>query len=64
MLPLVRRRLPAARLPFEDWRVLAAIGGTLAASGLLRRRGPATPPARRVLQALGLIPALVALTRP
>ena len=27
VLPLVRRRLPAARLPFEDWRVLLAIGG-------------------------------------
>src|SRR6476469_4767045 len=29
VLPLVRRRLPAARLPFEDWRVVAAIGSTL-----------------------------------
>src|SRR5664279_2382382 len=25
VLPLVRRNLPAARLPFEDWRVLAAV---------------------------------------
>src|SRR5680860_1525994 len=24
VLPLVRRRMPAARLPFEDWRVLAS----------------------------------------
>ncbi len=30
VLPLARRRLPAARLPFEDWRVLAAVGATLA----------------------------------
>ncbi|MBK5220108.1 MAG: hypothetical protein JJE35_10040, partial [Thermoleophilia bacterium] len=29
VLPLARRRLPAARLPFEDWRVLAAVGTTL-----------------------------------
>ena len=37
VLPLVRRKLPAARLPFEDWRVLAAIGATLVASGFLRK---------------------------
>src|SRR5690348_15438810 len=37
VLPVVRRRLPAARLPFEDWRVLAATGATLLASTLLRR---------------------------
>src|SRR6202008_1297786 len=30
VLPLVRWRMPAARLPFEDWRVVAAIGTTLA----------------------------------
>ena len=27
VLPLARRRLPAARLPFENWRVVAAAGG-------------------------------------
>ena len=61
VLPLVRRRLRAARLPFEDWRVLAAVAATLAASGLLRRR--LRPGALRegVLQAVGAIPALVAL---
>ncbi len=62
VLPLVRRRLPEARLPFEDWRVIAAVGGTLAASGLIRRRGRATPARETALQALGLIPALVALS--
>src|SRR4051794_34395055 len=41
VLPLVRRRLPAARLPFEDWRVLVAAGTTLAATGMLRKRAPA-----------------------
>ena len=25
VLPLARRRLPAARLPFENWRVLTAV---------------------------------------
>jgi hypothetical protein len=39
ILPAVRRRMPAARLPFEDWRVLAATGGTLALTAALRRRG-------------------------
>jgi uncharacterized protein YqhQ len=62
VLPAVRRRLPIARLPFEDWRVLAAVGGTLAASGVLRRRGGATTAGREgALQALGLLPAMVAL---
>src|SRR5680860_716980 len=38
VLPLVRRRLPAARLPFEDLRVLGAIGTTFVLTGMLRRR--------------------------
>src|SRR4051812_992702 len=29
VLPLARRRLPAARMPFEDGRVVAAAGATL-----------------------------------
>ena len=61
VLPLVRRRLPIARLPFQDWRVLAAVGATLAASGVVRRRGGASPLREGVLQALGLVPAMVAL---
>ena len=62
ILPAVRRRLPDARLPFEDWRVLAAIGGTLAASGVLRRRARTTSVREGAVQALGLLPALVALS--
>jgi len=62
VLPAVRRGLPAAKLPFEDWRVLAAVGGTLAASGIIRRRGGAATAGREsALQALGLLPAMVAL---
>jgi uncharacterized protein YqhQ len=61
VLPLARRRLPSARLPFEDPRVLAAVGVTLAASSLLRRRAPATAAREGVVQAIGAIPALVAL---
>ena len=37
VVPIVRRRMPAARLPFEDRRVIAAIGATLVASAVLRR---------------------------
>jgi uncharacterized protein YqhQ len=61
VVPIVRSRLPAARLPFEDWRVIAAVGATLAASGLLRRRARATPLREGLIQAIGVVPALVAL---
>lgn len=62
VLPLVRRRMPAARLPFEDARVLAAVAATLAATSLLRRRGPAGALREGVVQALGVAPAMVALS--
>jgi uncharacterized protein YqhQ len=61
VLPLVRRRLTAARLPFEDRRVLAAVAATLAATGLLRRRAPASALREGLVQALGAVPAVVAL---
>ena len=61
VLPAVRLRLSAARLPFEDWRVVAAIAGTLAATGLLRRRAPASALREGLLQAVGAVPAVVAL---
>ncbi len=61
VLPLARRRLPAARLPFEDWRVLAAVGATLTITGLLRRRAPASALREGLVQAIGVVPAMVAL---
>jgi uncharacterized protein YqhQ len=61
VVPIVRRRLPAVRLPFEDRRVIAAIAATLAASALLRRRAPATALREGLVQAIGVVPALVAL---
>ncbi len=61
VVPLVRRRLPAARLPFEDRKVIAAIVATLAASSIMRRRLPATALREGILQAIGVIPAMVAL---
>jgi uncharacterized protein YqhQ len=62
VLPLVRRRLPAARLPFEDWRVVGAIGATLAVTSLVRRRLPSSGVRETVVQAIGIAPALVALS--
>ncbi len=61
VLPLARRRLPAARLPFEDPRVLAAAGATIIATSFLRKRAPATALREGVVQAIGAVPALVAL---
>jgi len=62
VLPLARRRLPAARLPFEDLRVLGAIGATLALSAIVRRRKPVSALREGVVQAIGIVPALVALS--
>jgi uncharacterized protein YqhQ len=62
VLPLVRRRMRAARLPFEDPRVLVATASTLAISSLMRRRGPATAGREGLIQAIGVIPAAVALS--
>jgi uncharacterized protein YqhQ len=61
VLPLARRRLPSARMPFEDGRVLAAAAATIAATSILRKRTPATAVREGVLQAIGAVPALVAL---
>jgi uncharacterized protein YqhQ len=62
VLPLVRRRLRSARLPFEDRRVLGATAVTLVLSAILRRNRPATAAREGVIQAIGVIPALVALS--
>jgi len=39
VIPLVKRALPEARLPFESRNVLAMTGAAALAAGLLRRRG-------------------------
>ncbi len=61
VLPLARRRLPAARLPFENWGVIAATGATLAVTKLLRRRARPSALREGVAQAIGAAPAAVAL---
>jgi uncharacterized protein YqhQ len=63
VLPLVRRRMRSARMPFEDPRVIAAIGASLLLTSMLRRRpGPATALREGVAQAIGAVPAIVALS--
>jgi len=62
VLPLVRRRLAAARLPFEDWRVVAAVGMTLVVTSVLRRRLKSSALRESVVQILGAAPAVIALT--
>ena len=62
VLPLARRRLPAARLPFEDVRVLTAAAGTILLTSLLRKRLPTSTVREGLVQAIGAVPALVALS--
>jgi len=61
VLPLVRRRLPEARLPFEDVRVIAAIGATLVSTAMLRKRFGSSALREGAVQAIGAVPAVVAL---
>jgi uncharacterized protein YqhQ len=61
LIPMVRLRLRAARLPFEDVRVIAAMLIASSASRALRRRGSSAT--NELMQAaLGLAPAMVALS--
>ena len=62
VLPLVRRRMRSARLPFEDARVLGATAATLGLTSLLRRNASASAAREGVVQAIGAVPAVVALT--
>jgi uncharacterized protein YqhQ len=61
VVPLARRRLPAARLPFEDARVLVAVIGATLVGGALRRSGPSSAARESIAAALGLLPATIAL---
>jgi uncharacterized protein YqhQ len=61
VIPLARRRLPSARLPFEDPRVLATAAGAAALSAGLRRLRPTSVGREALVSTLGLVPALAAL---
>jgi uncharacterized protein YqhQ len=60
VIPLVRRALPEAKLPFQDVTVIAAAAGTAAAGVLVRRRARGMG-GEMALAALSLTPSLVAL---
>src|SRR5829696_8530311 len=62
VIPLARKSLPEARLPFEDVRVLLAGVAVSAVGGMLRRGGQEPSVARESLAAgLGLLPAAISL---
>ncbi|HEU4979736.1 MAG TPA: DUF1385 domain-containing protein [Solirubrobacterales bacterium] len=61
LIPTVRMNLRAARLPFEDVRVIAAMLIASSASRMLRRRRSSAA-GELVQAALGLAPAMVALS--
>ncbi len=64
VIPLARRNLPTARLPFEDARVAIAARGAVVASGAIRGGGddePLSPLREGIASTIGIVPALVAL---
>ncbi len=61
VLPVVRRALPGARLPYEDARVVVAAVGATAATALVRRLGTRTAAREAAVAVLGVVPALAAL---
>jgi uncharacterized protein YqhQ len=60
VIPLVKRALPAARLPFQDARVLGAMAAATLGGAVLRRRTSGVA-GEAALAAVGLAPSLVAL---
>lgn len=61
VVPVVRRSLPAARLPIEDSRVLTIGIATAVVSAAIRRLGPTTVAREAVIATLGVLPAATAL---
>ena len=61
VVPLARRRLPAARLPIEDSRVVGIGFATAALSAAIRRLGPTNVAREALIATLGVLPAATAL---
>ena len=61
VIPLVKRALPEARLPFQDVRVLGSMAGAAAGGRLLRGRLRAGAGTEAVLAVVSLLPSFVAL---
>jgi uncharacterized protein YqhQ len=62
VIPIVRTQLPQARLPFETPRVIAAMLASGVAGRVIRERAEPTPQREAIAAAIGLIPALTALS--
>jgi uncharacterized protein YqhQ len=61
VIPLVKRGLPEARLPFQDASVLAVAAGAATAGTLLRKRGGGGAAGEAAAAGISLAPALLAL---
>jgi len=61
VIPLVKRALPEAKLPFQDAKVLGAMFGATVSGRLLRGRLRAGAGSEAVIAAVSLLPSLVAL---
>src|SRR5204863_1333121 len=60
VIPLVKRALPEAQLPFQDAKVLGSMAAATAGGRLVRRRGSG-PGVEAVAAAISLLPSVVAL---
>jgi uncharacterized protein YqhQ len=60
VIPLVKRALPEAQLPFQNPAVLGAMGATMLAGGVLRKRVSGAR-GEAALALIGLAPSLIAL---
>ena len=61
VIPLVKRALPAARLPMQDMRTIGAMGFAAAAGQALRSGGRRTIGREAAVAGISLLPALLAL---
>ncbi len=61
VIPLVKRALPEARLPFQDATVLGAMAAATLGGAALRRRRVAGSATEALVAAVSLVPSLVAL---
>jgi uncharacterized protein YqhQ len=61
LIPIVKRRLPEARLPMQDARTVGAMAAAAAAGHAVRTAGPRTVARETAVGALSLLPALLAL---
>jgi uncharacterized protein YqhQ len=61
LIPLVKRRLPEVKLPFEDVKLGAAMAGSSLLGALLRRSGPRTVAREGAIALLSFVPTALAL---